>query len=894
MRVIFADGADGRVFPDYIGVGQGNLDCAITGTLGLITLLETQLGLTGPAYSSALRVAVYVGKLRAAGSGRFWEKSFERDAWATAELLLSWRDGLVEGGWKGQRFGSPGLDDLAAAEAAGDQIPRGAADRIAELTRAVGSRPGLRLREITVCGQLGNLRPPLRTLLGVLKGAGVLIRENEPGPAALPGSDLGRVQKALKGGPASPLQGDGSFLLVNANTETMAAEAIAEWLAAGGEDGLKGTVLLSPEGDTALLDNALSAHGLPALGLSAASPWRGAMQVLPLAFSIAWKPFDPKSLLNLLMLPRPPLRRWAAARLAKALTAQPGQGGPAWVEAWDEIEKQLIAEADKASDGASSIPHRLKEWKSWTDGGLFDREQGMPLAEARNIAARVASWALRLTAASDDPLLLSLSSAANSLSEVFDSLRMERLPARLIERVMAQVLADGEGNPAHIAQSGGLRAIQAPDALCGEASRLVWWNCVGPGDRVRATPWARSEMEALASAGIELERPADASARIASNYVAAILRSTAQVLLVRPLLRGAEPTVAHPIMHQLHHMIAAAGEKICWNAETLIAGDKSVAGGHTMLRQADSILEPPAPCLSWTLSSPPASALDERNESATSLDRLFGCQMNWLTHYLLRIRPGRFAEIPDARQLFGNLAHVIVQQLFAPGSPPDLATVRTSAEKLFDALIPQMAAPLLQPEHAAELASARSEIPAAVHALAQFLREKNLEVIATEASRNGAFGPLQLQGHIDLLLKAKSGKPAFLDLKWTNSERWYRGKIEKGSAVQLAVYSHIADPTAGPAEGGYFLLKQRRAFAERGSMLADDPVVAAKTLTDTLHAAANDWKVWIDTTRSGAILAAGMDGYPDVRPPGLLLEAAEEPCTYCDYVRLCRVNVETK
>ncbi|WP_152970991.1 hypothetical protein, partial [Rhizobium ecuadorense] len=84
--------------------------------------------------------------------------------------------------------------------------------------------------------------------------------------------------RVLSGEPVQPLAGDGTLTMVEADTELMAAETIADWLAALPSEDLRGSVILASDGDTALLDHALRARGIPALGLSASSPWRGALQ----------------------------------------------------------------------------------------------------------------------------------------------------------------------------------------------------------------------------------------------------------------------------------------------------------------------------------------------------------------------------------------------------------------------------------------------------------------------------------------------------------------------------------------------------------------------------------------------------------------------------------------
>lgn len=217
-----------------------------------------------------------------------------------------------------------------------------------------------------------------------------------------PRRDLRRVQDALGGGEREALTGDGSLVVIESDTALMAAEAVTDWLAAGPAD----AVILATDGDTALLDRALKARGLPALGLSGASPWRGALQVLPLAFASAWRPFNASALLDLMMLPRPPIARWAARRLARILAEQPGVGGAAWLETWTSLEARLLELNAGDEDPRVKTDQTLGEWRSWTEVGLHDRAAGIPLEAVREVAGRVAAWAIRTDAGEQDPLLL--------------------------------------------------------------------------------------------------------------------------------------------------------------------------------------------------------------------------------------------------------------------------------------------------------------------------------------------------------------------------------------------------------------------------------------------------------------------------------------------------------
>ena len=83
---------------------------AWVGAAGLLGMLETQLGLGGPAFPGVERAAALVPVLR--NTAGFWSRSFENDALATAGTLLHWRDTLCLHGWQGQPV-SPRLKQLA-------------------------------------------------------------------------------------------------------------------------------------------------------------------------------------------------------------------------------------------------------------------------------------------------------------------------------------------------------------------------------------------------------------------------------------------------------------------------------------------------------------------------------------------------------------------------------------------------------------------------------------------------------------------------------------------------------------------------------------------------------------------------------------------------------------
>jgi ATP-dependent helicase/nuclease subunit B len=894
MDLIFGLACDGRAYPDFPGDGDGALHAAVVGPRGLIDILEVQLGLTIPGGAEAVRIAAYAAKLRASltpNSAPFFAASFARDPWATAKSLLGWRDQLRVSGWDGQMIGSPRIDDLARAEGKDPSLPAGNSDRLCGVLAALGEGARLDVNSIRLVEPREMLSPPYRCLVDELEKCGVEVRSAEPVSAA-PDSDLRRVQTFLGEGVASPLTGDSSFIAVDANTTLMAAEALAEWLAAGTEGDLAGTVIISGDGDTALLDRALQARGLPALGQSAVSPWRGALQVLPLAFAVSWAPFDAKALLDLLLLPRPPIGRSAARKLARALVREPGTGAAAWHHAWTEIEADLAERLIEHPTPEAELARRLKRWREWTTGGLYSRKEGISAEAARSIAARVGEWAIQSDARAGDPLLLTVAGAASALVKAIDVIGQDPLPALLVERMIEQVLAEGAQNPNHTATAGGLRCVKNPAAIWGPVERLVWWDFKGPGERVPTTPWSRAETSDLAKAGCELELASAAATRISRSYANALHQTRERALIFRPALASGEVTVSHPLAHQLHPLTQPAGAQIRWSAERLLnAAAHDLAGRH-LPREIAAIISPPQARARWTLPATAIARLADRKESATSFEHLADCQMRWMLLDVLRLSRGRFAEIPGPDQLLGNLAHEIANRVLSPGPVADQTDIRQEVDAVFGILLSAIAAPLQQPEYAGELAAAKERVPSALADLAGLLRKKGLEVVGTELDREATFNNgLAVRGRLDLLVRHPAKGLGVIDLKWTRSAKRRRTELADGRALQLATYGAIADPgNATPVPGAYYLLNQRRLIGPAGTLVADEEIDTLRSLGATWTDLVSTWRAWRDFATEGVILGSGLPDATDHFPEDLGIEPGKEPCKFCELTSLCRVT----
>ena len=119
MELVFDLWADRGAYPDHGGGPQGALGQPVVGPLGLVDTLETMMGLGAPPTAHVVRVAHFQAILESIAGAHFWSRSLATDPWATARIVLSWRDELVGFGWRAEDdWFEPRLSSLAQASRA--------------------------------------------------------------------------------------------------------------------------------------------------------------------------------------------------------------------------------------------------------------------------------------------------------------------------------------------------------------------------------------------------------------------------------------------------------------------------------------------------------------------------------------------------------------------------------------------------------------------------------------------------------------------------------------------------------------------------------------------------------------------------------------------------------
>ncbi|HEV7416132.1 MAG TPA: hypothetical protein VGN98_08235, partial [Tianweitania sediminis] len=531
MDIVLGLHADAGAWPDHGGAGAAASGAPVVGPNGLVEILETARGLGAPSVANVVRIAAFQAALEGLeGPPRFWGRSLEVDGWAAARTLLRWRDELVDAGWaSSSTWTGRRLADLAAADAAAADLSPGLADRVATLVADLANKPKLPIRRLRLIDPRSVHSAGWRRLLDRLEACGVAIEQLSPIPAAPADTALGRLQRWLTG--AGPIEGgpDGTVTIATSASAALAAEVTGQLFA---ERGDREAVLIAQDADTHLLDHGLCAAGQPRAGRSRASAHRGSLQILLLAFKIAWAPFDPRALMELLAFPTSPIAPRAARRLSEALEAAPGRGGPTWREAWIKIGEAEIAAAEGDRAKLKKANARLERWRAWVEPELADPVAGMPLQAALAACDRTVAWAGAHHATGGDQLYAATVVLAGDVRAALVKLGRDALPRTLVERIIDQALDIGHDNPEAVAEAARWRCVPQPGGVWAPAETVVWWNFRTTQEGFHRQPWSQSEREELAKGGCPVG-DMDLAGRAASTaWERAVLQARGNLLFI--------------------------------------------------------------------------------------------------------------------------------------------------------------------------------------------------------------------------------------------------------------------------------------------------------------------------------------------------------------------------
>jgi hypothetical protein len=774
------------------------------GPLGLLTLLETQLGLTRLTPSTAERIVQMRGCLKRACTGeRFYEKSFELDEFGTAAEILAWRDTWYQNGWDGSvpTDSAPRLLDMAAIDAlAGPCVFPGMGQRLNEIADLLASRQP-QIATIELVEPLDELPVAWQRVLHQLPIEAL----REPLKAAAPaGSMLSALQNAVleigdqRSANKLRWRDDGSVTVMRAETEL----AAAEWLAARVRHHADpADRLFVIEGTGMRLDTALACMDQPLLGSSESSTFRPALQLLPLALRLLWEPLDFKALMQFLTHPVGPLRSFARRALAEKIADHPGIGGEAWKDALASVR------AHYGEDGEQIV----QDITFWLEGPSFGARSLAPVGVIRARVHRLAEYFLtEMTTA--DPVVRAPWAAAREQAAAIDrallALEAQAVPglnADTLDRLVSQAAAHGCDNPLLRSEAGSSGHVRAPGAVIEPFAEVCWWHLAAV-PLAQPYPWSPREIAELRALGVALPEMSRVLERQARSWLQPLLAARQRLTLMLPRA-GAE---VHPLWLMLSSLLEAP---TILEVERVLIDDANVRGvsevPHRPLPKARRWFHlPPGAIHRWDLAA-----------SYSSLEQFFNSPFQWALNYPAQLKPSALLSLPGNFQLLGSLAHRVVETLYR-----DADAITWTANRVNDwfdhsveRIVREEGAILLMPGRRADLEAFRLRFRRSLVQLHEILQAAGVATLEPEAELTGstALGPLK--GQSDLLVTFRDGRRAIVDMKWAGVSK-YSEKIKQQTHIQLAIYARLVENNtrAWPAVA-YFILRD-------SALLTPDPV----------------------------------------------------------------------
>lgn len=808
MRIDFGLHADG-LQPKLPETAQG----AVTlGPSGLLGVLETQLGLTPSTGHPSEGALTYLQCLREATSPkRFFHESLQVDPVNVAGTLLDWREQWYEAGWDGTfPEDVPGrLTDMAAIEKrAKGRVPPGPGERLQQVAQALSVRK-TQIERVNFQTPLDDFSEAWKQVLAVLPC------ESSPGldlaPAAPAESDLAIVQATLLAAAdangesiarRTALRGDGSLVVLKAISRDLSADAVAELLLADGDGA--GTLLVA-ERDGIVLDNALERAGLPRCGFRYHTAFRGATQVLKLSLALIWAPVDPHRTLQFLLHPTGPLPQWVRSRLADALAASPGIGGPAWNEALDGIAQ---TQRDRFEGKETEIEELLADVDYWLNGERYDPGEGALLEALVRRTQRVSSWASTRLNTVGSSAEATLFGAAHAQAEALlaglaqlGSAGEACIPRLQLERLVDEVTSEIP-DPSSFSEAGHTRATASPATVTERWQTVIWWN-LAPPSATASYPWSPLELASLQANGVKLPSIDDRLQASSRDWLRPVCQASERlVLAMHDDERG-----MHPIWTQIaSHFDGLESIEV---DSTLLQGQPNLAPLAVQTRPLP-LCPLPAPRRWWNL--PDDCPVARRDvESYSSISKVCDYPHEWVLQYAARLRPGRAADLSDGALLYGTLGHRVIEEFFQAHDGwrkvrdrDAVSWVRTTWPNILE----REGAVLLEPGRGVDRQRVGAIVERALVQLLAHLRAAHIEQVAPEASVEVKFAKRLLTGTIDLLTTDAKKRRAVVDVKWS-SQNFRRGLLEDNRALQLGTYAYLQrthDRSSAWPPGAFFIL----------------------------------------------------------------------------------------
>ena len=760
----------------FVGKGDIDFDTIYCGDEGLLGILMLYGGIPEPKVTPVERQTFYHNRMKKCSiNGSLFEKSFELDSYATSCKILQWRDALVEAGWKLRKGISRKLDFINLVEP--EDLPMGRSDCWGKIIQLSNQRSLLpEGSEIEVTQLKESIDPKIAFIFDNQSRFGIKISYSETS-TEFDNSDMGLLKAWMQSGCKGEInfKNDGTVEFLRFDTDENALKYIAT------QPPQRWELYLCQQ--TKEFDNTLRYLGQPVCGSQIDNCEPQVVNLFMLGNGLFEYPLKIDRILAWLNVPLNPLGRKLAFLLAKSLSQSGGIQNKEWEDVIADYLKS-IKDDKKKKDIEKNIRIFLPSHNS----------SKIKVTEVIKFNRELRKWVNGQLALENFPYeeivreqLRQIDNYCNALIELLSQHPNDSISFLELQNWCTSLLQP-KSYTQYEAEAGCRSLISRVGNIHSYVESLVWFCMNDEGtDSYPFEFLTEHEEKELKKDNVFLynRKKNNDFSRYAIRHT--ILRSGKITLVESERISGTLMT-RHPLMIQLNESVKGG----------LSSMMRYPSISSKMTEVADNVDNRSDETYVWVDNNVTIPLrIDKRGvESYSSIEQLIQYPFNYVCTYIAGLKDIKAPSLEDLNRTMGNVAHKVIELLFAPGSKGLTEIEEDTYLAAFDKAVQNVGLILLQPENVVQYNDLRTNMKSAIERLSEFISTNTLTVDASEFEFNEVklvAGLVNLSSRCDMILTDSEGNKVVLDFKWKYNPKSYERSVKDGTDLQLVIYKYLVN-----------------------------------------------------------------------------------------------------
>ena len=846
MKIIFSPEYSGNV---YVKPSEGKgvmMDTVVANTIGLVNMLELRLGLHYEDVPEQERVAHYydaVCKYMAAHPKNVMTASFKTAGLSTAKAMLSWREELRGADWNldGEEISERLAVLIGVEEYFRKQDGCDMAGRLHIVTDQVAFQE-LDCKDMVIEMAVAKdmLKPTTKALIEVLESRGAKIEQISG--VTDTDNNLGKVRKLIASKEKGKIRldkDDDSLQIWKFADDRLACEYLSYNKM---ED-----VDVWVNADNKQMDNWMMLMDRALTGSVTADCTPQLTQLFVMGLGMFSNPLNVNTLIEWLNMPVHPIDRFFRSALADTIVMEGGYRNEACQKKIGQfIEGKFVYLDDeqKALPEEEQIKIRLKDKKKREKLVAaflpsLSSTEAIKTDNVRQFVMELSSWSRQrahlMSQETDNEQwveqLMAVSGMCDAFHILLGTISADTIDYKTIDSWMSTIYEKGTYTNA-VAERGCRIVVDSPAKIASVAEKTVWMGVDGDASQSQECAFLYpSEKKKLIETRDMTPWSEEAQNEYHEQMMLTPLRMTSgQLILVVRERMGGESTLKHPLIVRLEQQVEniedfisypKIGEEDRHEVETVENGG---VAAELEFDHADKIKWPD-------------------HLSPTSIGTLAEHPFDYMMERLLGITNDGKAQMADVKTTKGNVAHAVIEELFAPrnearyAKPEEIAVrIKSEYESSYNKVLEAKGAVLQLAENKLAEKLLHEQLRSCLDTLLEILKDNELKVTGCEPyvecqinlglpkafdkEGNPSTGSGQVErdmvGFIDMTLEDKDGHPVVFDFKWTSWAKGYQDKLTENRSVQLELYRMMLgrEKKDEVKRVAYFLMPEGRLYSQ--------------------------------------------------------------------------------